>query len=354
MCGLRKVLRKVCALLVLFLFGPALSVSAAEQGLPFSVEPVLPDNQVEGVQSYLSVKVDDTSLSETYSFLITNQSETEQTVDVAVVDAYTSPNGGIQYALEGELERSSIDNDAYFLSKHVSIDQDVVTLAPLETKEINLQVDLSDVDGSILGGLQFGLIDSETETESQGDGFQINSKINMIIGAMFTFDTDTPIDYEFGEMSIDPTPSYFAMRLPISLNAPRLNNDVNLSYEVFDDVDEPALFSGEQVINFAPHTSADISLPFNYAEIESNHEYTLKGTLSYKDGDKSFDLPFERTFSYIVGENEDTVESDLLLVPKVVGTETNRYPWYVYFIGLFVILVTIFGVYKLVKHLRNR
>ena len=349
MCRLKKVLRKVCALLVLFLFGSVLSVSAEEQGLPFSVEPVLPDNQVEGVKSYLSVKVDDTSLSETYSFLITNQSEVEQSVDVAVVDAYTSPNGGIQYALDGELERSSIHNDAYVLSNHVSIDQEVVTLAPLETKTIHLQVDLSDVKGSILGGLRFSLIDSETEPESQGGGFQINNKINMIIGAMFTFDTDTPIDYEFGEMSIDPMPSYFAMRLPISLNAPRLNNDVNLSYEVFNHLDEPALFSGEQVLNFAPHTSTDISLPFNYAEIESNHEYTLKGTLSYKDGDKSFDLPFERTFRYIVGENQDAVESDPLLVPKVVGTGTNHYLWYV-----IALVVVIFGVYKLVKHLRNR
>ena len=58
MCRLKKVLRKVCALLVLFLFGSVLSVSAEDQGLPFSVEPVLPDNQVEGVKSYLSVKVD--------------------------------------------------------------------------------------------------------------------------------------------------------------------------------------------------------------------------------------------------------------------------------------------------------
>ena len=347
-------LKKVCALFILFLFGSTLSVSAAEQGLPFSVEPIIPDNQVEGVQSYLSVKVDDTSVNETYSFLITNQSEVEQSVDVTVVDAYTSPNGGIQYALDGDLERSSIDNDAYFLSKHVSLDQEVVTLAPLETKEINLQVDISDVNGSILGGLRFGLIDPDTDPESQGDGFQIDNKINMIIGAMFTFDVDTPIDYTFGEMSIDPMPSYFAMRLPITLNAPRLNNDVHLSYEVFDNLDEPALFTGEQVLNFAPHTSADISLPFNYAEIEPDHDYTLKGTLSYKDGDKSLDLPFERTFHYVAGESQDTVESDSLLVPKVVGTETNHYPWYVYFIGLFVILVVIFGVYKLVKHLRNR
>ena len=76
-------------------------------------------------------------------------------------------------------------------------------------------------------------------------------------------------------------------------------------------------------------------------------------TRSYNDGGNADDLPFERTFRYVVGENEDAVESDPLLVPKVIDAENNHYPWYVYVVGLVVIQVIIFGIYKLVKRLRK-
>src|SRR5690625_3489169 len=129
---------------ILLSFYGILTVSADSNGIPFIVEPILPDNQDEVVNSYISIISDSNNLNQNIEFKVTNESEIEQNIYIKVVDAYTSPNGVIQY-VEEESDNSTITNDNYKLSKHLTLPENQVTLKPGETKIITSSLDVNDL-----------------------------------------------------------------------------------------------------------------------------------------------------------------------------------------------------------------
>ena len=187
---------------ILLSFYGILTVSADSNGIPFIVEPILPDNQDEVVNSYISIISDSNNLNQNIEFKVTNESEIEQNIYIKVVDAYTSPNGVIQY-VEEESDNSTITNDNYKLSKHLTLPENQVTLKPGETKIITSSLDVNDLEGTLLGGVSFSTTGKSEEYEKNDTSFKINNEINMVIGVMVTFKNQTEIDFTIDEPYLD-------------------------------------------------------------------------------------------------------------------------------------------------------
>jgi len=132
--------------------------------------------------------------------------------------------------------------------------------------------------------------------------------------------------------------SYYAIRLPVTLDSPLLLKNVDINYEV--EYKGEKLFFSKEKIDFAPMTETNFSIPFQAKEIKQNKPYTLKGEFTYIDtnGKKQVEK-FEQDFVYKTNENQmDNIVSNLLNVPE----EKAEFSYLYLLLLLFIILLLIF------------
>jgi len=311
---LRKafVLLSICCICITC-FG-ALPISAEEQ--PYTIDPVIPSNQDKGITNYISISSDKSELSQTIEFLITNNTNEPLEILVKPLNALTSPNGVIQYKPGISEENSKLIDQKYSMTDYVEV-IDKVVIPGGSSKVIEANIKMSDIEGTILGAIGFQAVTEQTVKETDAAQFKINNETNNIIGLQVNFGTDSTDKFIIDDPYVDPMPSFYAIRLPISLHSPLLMNDVALDYVVSHE--EKKLFEskGMYSFNFAPESKANFALPWDNEEIEEGETYTIKGTLTYQsNGEKSLD--FEKEFTFTTGANQMELGKDLS-PPNVKG-----------------------------------
>lgn len=331
-------IKKLYALIVGFIvvFGMIITpdaVYADENKIPIDIKPVLPDNQDVDVTSYISINTKEDKLKQDLEFVITNNTSEKQEISVKVVDAYTSPSGVVQYT-DKEQENSEISDDKYEISEYLKVDGDsVITLKGNEEKKVKTSLDVEGLDGILLGGIEFQTVETGEEIEQGETSFQIDNEINMVVGVKIDFGTEKEVELLNDKPYIDPMPSYYVVRLPITLDTP-LFKKVDFDYEVLykDDV----LFKNENSYEFTPMSKTNISLAWEHDEIKKNKEYLLKGKLKYKDLEGNEQVrEIEETFIYTGTESKKGL-FETLKAPL----ETGNFNWY-----WLLLLIPLVGVY---------
>ena len=293
-------------------------------GIPFDVKPVLPSNQDPDVTSYISINAESESVNQELEFVLKNHKDVEQTVEINVVDAYTSPNGVVQY-VEEEMDNTEIIDDRYKMTNYLKLDgENKIVLKPNEEKTIKTKLDVGGLEGVLLGGVTFKTVEEGEIIEQDKSTFQIDNEIKMVIGVKVDFGTERNVEIEIGEPFVDPMPAYYAVRLPVTLNAPLLKK-LDLDYQIIKDGE--TLFEGEGEYDFAPMTKTELSLAWEHEKIEEKTPYVLKGTLSYKDVDgEEKTLDFEKEFVFEGDEQDGSlktltvpiIEKDVSILPFVL------------------------------------
>lgn len=293
-------------------------------GIPFDIKPVLPSNQDPDVTSYISINAESESVKQELEFVLKNHKDVEQTVEINVVDAYTSPNGVVQY-VEEEMDNTEIIDDRYKMTNYLKLDgENKIVLKPNEEKTIKTKLDVGGLEGVLLGGVTFKTVEEGEIIEQDKSTFQIDNEIKMVIGVKVDFGTERNVEIEIGEPFVDPMPAYYAVRLPVTLNAPLLKK-LDLDYQIIKDGE--TLFEGEGEYDFAPMTKTELSLAWEHEKIEEKTPYVLKGTLSYKDVDgEEKTLDFEKEFVFEGDEQDGSlktltvpiIEKDVSILPFVL------------------------------------
>lgn len=293
-------------------------------GISFDVKPVLPSNQDPDVTSYISINAESESVKQELEFVLKNHKDVEQTVEINVVDAYTSPNGVVQY-VEKEMDNTEIIDDRYKMTNYLKLDgENKIVLKPNEEKTIKTKLDVGGLEGVLLGGVTFKTVEEGEVIEQDKSTFQIDNEIKMVIGVKVDFGTERNVEIEIGEPFVDPMPAYYAVRLPVTLNAPLLKK-LDLDYQIIKDGE--TLFEGEGEYDFAPMTKTELSLAWEHEKIEEKTPYVLKGTLSYKDVDgEEKTLDFEKEFVFEGDEQDGSlktltvpiIEKDVSILPFVL------------------------------------
>lgn len=293
-------------------------------GISFDVKPVLPSNQDPDVTSYISINAESESVNQELEFVLKNHKDVEQTVEINVVDAYTSPNGVVQY-VEEEMDNTEIIDDRYKMTNYLKLDgENKIVLKPNEEKTIKTKLDVGGLEGVLLGGVTFKTVEEGEIIEQDKSTFRIDNEIKMVIGVKVDFGTERNVEIEIGEPFVDPMPAYYAVRLPVTLNAPLLKK-LDLDYQIIKDGE--TLFEGEGEYDFAPMTKTELSLAWEHEKIEEKTPYVLKGTLSYKDVDgEEKTLDFEKEFVFEGDEQDGSlktltvpiVEKDVSILPFVL------------------------------------
>lgn len=318
------------------------SVSAIEGGLPYVVEPLLPNNQDPDIQNYISISPESNSIEQELQFLLTNTTNEKQEIDIEIYNAYTSNNGGIQYRSEAD-ENSQITDDRYEMKQYIHAPEKV-ELQGGETKIVNLKLDIPNAEGTILGAVAFRVDSNSEETESEGISFEIKNEINTVYGIAINFPTDKDYSFNIEDPFVSAMASYYTLRLPVDMSSPLMLKEVDIDYQV--EYKGEKLFFDQTKIDFAPMTKTNFSIPFNYEEIVENEPYILKGTLTYQDiNGKQQAIEFEEEFKYQVQEDNifNTIV-DKLTTPTEVSSNTGIV-WILLLLGVSTFLV-IFVVLK--------
>ncbi|MGG0888907.1 WxL protein peptidoglycan domain-containing protein [Cytobacillus horneckiae] len=311
---IKKITLFFCLCLMFFPFvGPVTEASA--NGQPFSVRAILPVNQDKNITNYISITTNKKEISQEIQFIVTNKTNKPLKIKVHPVNALTSPNGVIQYLPTLKETNSEIINNQYGLEQFIK-GENTLELKPSENKVVKLNVDIPEMNGTVLGGVGFQTIkESKEDTESQ---FSITNEINNIIGVQFNFPTKEKPNFIIGEPFIDSMPSLYALRLPITNNSPLLLKETSLDYEVWDYKGEK-VFGSDKIdflFNFAPNTKANIAIPWDNEVLSEGKTYKITGQVKYQD--KSY--PFEKEFTF---KNDGDKYSSVDNIVPVIGENWN-------------------------------
>lgn len=329
---MKKKIGILFAAIMVGLFSLVSNVFADNVGVPFEIKPVFTAEQEEGVANYISIKVDGNSKEDVFEFSLKNRADESKEVVIKVVDAYTSPNGVVQYT-DIETENSMITDDNHKLSTHLTLDgESIITLKGGEERIITTRLNAKNVQGILLGGLSFQLYEEGAEKEDEESSFKINNKINMVVGVMVEFNSDKDVNIILDNPYVDPMPSYYAIRLPITMDAP-LFKKVAMDYEVLKD--GKSLFIGKTDYEFAPMAKAKVSIPWEAETIKGNESYQLRGNLEYtnKKGETQ-KQPFDFNFEYSPNDSAVGNITNTLTRPF----EEESLPWTM---GIIMVVVAI-------------
>lgn len=323
-----------------FVFVPSISA----EKLLVDVSPIFPENQDPKIKNYFSINTNETHFKQTISFILTNNSNNDVTIQIEPLNALNSSNKGIQYTSKVEENYTRLLDEQYALAKFIQIDKKV-TLKGGETKRIHGEIDIPKLDGTILGAVSFKTLNDAKETKQ--NQISIHNEINRIIGVQINLQKELknikPI-FEVLEPYVEEMPAYFVIRLPIELKSSLLMKNVLLEYEVFDSK-ENLLFKSkeEQPFNMAPNTYTSFALPWQYETIKENDEYIIKGELKYEGGSITFNKTFKYEKKQVQGNGNQFGK------PKVLKDNTT-------FLILAVVLLIAFigiGVIYFMKKRRN-
>lgn len=265
----------------------------------YTVEPVLPTNQEKSVNNYISIISQQPVVNQEIEFLVTNKTDNPLELKVQALNALTSPNGVIQYINVTEVENAKLIDPVYSMPTYITI-VDKVTLGPKEKKKVKGILNVSNVGGTILGGVGFSVYTDTSEGTEEAGGFKIVNEMNTVIGVMAKMPKGQAIAFDIGEAYLSPMPLYYAVRLPITLKSSSLVKEVSIKYLVTNAKKEELFKSEEKrMFNFAPKTKANVLFPWQADTIDESEVYTLKGEMTYIDQNSEKQVvEFERDFKF--------------------------------------------------------
>ncbi|MBC1292346.1 DUF916 and DUF3324 domain-containing protein [Listeria booriae] len=167
-------------LIVLIFFGTG-TINASAADMNYSVQAIIPENQVDKTKTYYDLKVVPGSKQE-LSLQVENHSDKKTTLEIGFHTAKTNKNGVINY---GGDDRKSDDSLEYNLEDLIE-GPSTVELKPNETKRITYTLNVPEkvFDGILLGG--FYVHKKLEDKETTAKDVQIENDYSYVIGLKVT------------------------------------------------------------------------------------------------------------------------------------------------------------------------
>ncbi|GAF66450.1 hypothetical protein BTS2_3351 [Bacillus sp. TS-2] len=333
-------MKKIIFLTMILLFTGifSLQVSAANNELGFTVTRILPENQDINFEYnpgiWSSVSPNSNSLNQEFEFKVKNITDEKIEVNVQALNALTSPQGGIEYTESTESRNSQLIERSYSFSDYVDLDE-TIDLEPNEEKVIKVNVNVKGLEGTLLGGIGFS--PASTQNFESEEMFKAKNIPRAVLGIQINLKGyDTSPKLIFDNPYVDENPSYFIVRLPITLDDPYLLKGGQLTYQVETELGEVLFETNEQGIDLAPKTKTNYEVAWSHSEIKEGETYIIKGFIDYQ-GELS---EFEKEFVYTKNQS-DFYESTVtdLTTPDV---KSSSFIWWL--IATSFILLTLFFI----------
>lgn len=329
--------------LILFLVFPA-SVYANNQPndgvVPYSVQGVLPENQVNPNVSYFDIEMEQGQEQE-LEVIVYNSSDEDITVEVSNNSAVTNSNGLIVYdgLPEGEELHESMTHP---FSEISSIESPTVDVAAGEQETVTVKVEApgEEFDGVILGGLYFSLEPTEAEDE---ESVMIQNRYSYALAVQITEEgNDNASEPNMEMLEVDPGIINYRTGLQTEfVNTSPMIVGLEIEGSVYEAGEEEPLYTRtEEDFTVAPNSKFNFPVMYDNQRLEAG-DYVFRASASNGEETWEFEEEFEVTEEIADEANEEAVElaeeENSILMYLVIG------------LGVLVAILIIVVVYLLIK-----
>ncbi|GAA0502547.1 hypothetical protein GCM10008986_32690 [Salinibacillus aidingensis] len=323
--------------MIIFIFMIIFPIVAQADSAPITVEPILPDQQKQGVKGYYHLELNEGRRVQ-LQVQVSNQTDQPVTVLLTPLNAYSNPakSTGIQYN-EQDTERHQLLNKSLSMKKHLQ--QKEVDMKANETKSVPFTVDLSGVhEGQWLGAIQVSTIDQADNTQTMTE-----NETNVVIKHQFTYTIPIEIDFNqvpetdfsFGDVRFDYPAGGTELLIEMQNPTTGIVRDISVTYRLEAASGEVLLDGGMESFGLVPNTSAAVPIKWDRSPLGPG-EYTLFLEAVY-DGKKITDekeLVINRKESEKMEESIDADEEE---------TNTFSIPmWVIIVLGLLLAVIFVF------------
>lgn len=309
----------------------AVANEATGDAVPFSIQAVLPDNQVGDV-TYFNLEVE-AGQEQTIEVTLFNNSSEPVTLELALHSANTNANGILIY--DGSNEQYHANHDIA-LEAIGQLSDDKITLEPASQQvvSITLEIPKEGFAGDVLGGLYVRMIGEEVEDTEQAIGI-VNEYVNELAIQLQEADRSDSIMPDIELVDIDPGIYNYRTGLNVHLANPEplLMTGYTVEGRVYEVGNEEVLYSREvEGFDIAPYAVFNFPISFENEPLEPG-EYVFRGSAVSEEETFEFEQPFSISEEVAEQANEEAVEL----------VESND--WLIYVVvGLAVIILILVGI----------
>lgn len=331
-----KLFRTMLILIMSVFFINPLWVNATEtESVGFSVQAILPENQVSDV-TYFDIEMEQ-GQEQSLEVVIFNSSDEEIQVEVTGNTAATNSNGVIVY--DGSMEDFEADM-AYPFGEISHIEKNIVDVPANGEVTVDILVEApgETFDGQILGGLHFRKVDDTVDEEA---GATITNEYAYVIGVNIVEkgnDTEVTPGLELENVQPDLVNYRTGIQSTFVNSTPAFISNLDFTGEIYRSGEESPLYTRQaESFSVAPNTRFNFPVSLDNVALEPG-EYTFVANASNEVYEWSFEENFVIEAEAAEEVNEEAVE---IVEPATVESAQNNNDinWLIYALGALVIVL---------------
>lgn len=253
----------------------------------FSIEPVLPENQIDKNSGYFHLKLDQGTQQE-LTIILKNRTDKPVKLKTSVASATTNINGVVDYdATKNKLDKTAPVN----LSKQVNVPQ-TITLEPQSQQNVPIIVTMPDkkIPGVIAGGITFEE-DKEATSEQLTSQTAVKNKFSYVVALLMQQQDVLSVKPNLELSDITPT----QLNTKTSISAAIRNtqsaylNDMTVAVSIYKKGDKkPTYEFKKEKMQLAPNSIIEFPTFLNGNKLEpGDYEYVGKVTGRTNDLDET-------------------------------------------------------------------
>ncbi|MGY3702941.1 hypothetical protein BW731_04455 [Vagococcus martis] len=318
----------------------------------FSIQPILPQNQIDKGNGYFHLKLGQGDTQVIYVD-IKNNTDEKKTLRTSVESATTNINGVVDYSKANNRKDSSLAVD---LAKQVKVDSDI-EMEPKSTKRIPIEVSMPNeaVDGIVAGGITFEQV-NEVGEESVDSHTKVKTKFSYVIALMMQQEDNIHV---LPELSLEKIETK-VINQKASVTAvirnvePAYLNKMQIAVSIKRQSDGKEIYKKKKErMQFAPNSVLEYPTFIENQQIEpGKYRYTanIKGETNHLNAEKNQTLEWTFTEEFEINKEEAKKLSKLSTNDSNNDQPTQLLYLFIALTILLLLIIIFYIIYRFVKN----
>lgn len=270
----------------------SVQVVQAEESVPYSVKPILPNNQIDKEVQYFDLRMEPGE-EQTIEVAVSNSSTKEIELEMSTETAITNVNGVIDYVSS---EKDIVfDQTLHYPFSTLASMAETITVPANETVNVPIKINMpeEEITGMILGGIKFTEKSSDSQEESS-NGMAIRNRFAYIIAVKLT-ENDQLVagDLQLNEIKADQVSYRNVISANLQNPEPALIKELAIEAEVTAAGSSKVLYQQtNQDFKMAPNSNFDFPIYLENQPLKAG-KYTLHLTATSGEDKWEFNQDFE-------------------------------------------------------------
>lgn len=281
--------------------------SSGKKNANFTIEAVLPENQVNNTVTYYYLLVQPGE-SQTVHVKIINSGNETGTYNIDLVPAATNSNGLVTY---NEVGKAVDESMTVSLSDIAKPETEEVSVEANSTKEVAIEITppAENFSGIVLGGVYVSLKDATEAKDAKG--VSINNTYGYSIGMVLTEDEEASMygetDLKLTKLSPEINAGSKILEASIQNPYPEIMTELKVSGKIVKKGQKETIASSRlDEARIAPNSVLPFQIDWGMQNVEAG-TYTFKGTVKGKEKNWTFEEDFKISEKLAKKLNDKTV-----------------------------------------------